>query len=179
MNESMVLENWKTYLANRPKVDLTKCTPNQRLLTKNGKIVTYIGPSGIPSFPHNIQFDDYSRGTRTNEGWVFEKRPLPMDDDIIYIMDEYKEFIDTINPNSKNTFHFCLDVFNNDDKWRAANDHFEYIGDTVGSRIWQFIGTLSEFKTELNKFNLTITGGYRSNPNWNSGEWILISLQLN
>lgn len=79
----------------------------------------------------------------------------------------------------KTDFRFSLDIFNNDDLWRQYNNQFAYIGDVVGARIWQFVGNITEFETKLNSCNLTITGGYESNPKWNDGNWVRVFLKYN
>lgn len=77
---------WRDYIMNRPKVDLTKCKVGQKLLSNQGKVFTYMGKSNSTEFPHRVLYSgDNLMGTRTNEGWTFRNRPLPMDEDIIYI----------------------------------------------------------------------------------------------
>ena len=87
------------------KIDLNKCKKGDKLrirVTEGWKkahkhtpapsnIVTYIGRSehGIDSmFPHEIEYSDGSRGTRTDEGWCFKNKRLPDDPDIIEIVEQ-------------------------------------------------------------------------------------------
>ena len=82
-----------------------------------------------------------------------------------------------LNPHNTEVFRFSLDVFNNDERWRAADKHFEYMGNFLEARIWEFHGTYDQFVIELNKFNLQATGGFRSDPKWNDGNWIYVCLK--
>lgn len=79
------LASWRRFLANRPKVDMDRCKNGTKMLTNKGRIAIYIRKTA-DDFPHSIKFeDDSSYGTRTNEGWVYAKTPLPGDEDIVYI----------------------------------------------------------------------------------------------
>ena len=82
---TLVLESWADYLAKRPRVDLRKCKPGQRLLTKNGLVVKYVNCIKDFHFPHQIEYENGGVGSRTDEGWVLRNAPLPSDEDIIYI----------------------------------------------------------------------------------------------
>lgn len=82
-----------------------------------------------------------------------------------------------LNPNKKEEFRFSLDIFNDNDKWRRANNHFEYIGDIVGARVWMFLGTQIELENKLSEVGIKLRGnGYRSNLDWGEGNWIFIFL---
>lgn len=86
LRDSELMAFWRDYIMNRPKVDLTKCKVGQKLLSNQGKVFTYMGKSNSIEFPHRVLLDgDNCTGTRTNEGWTYRSRPLPMDEDIIYI----------------------------------------------------------------------------------------------
>lgn len=82
-----------------------------------------------------------------------------------------------IFPDKTEEFRFSLDVFENSEEYRTADRHFKYIGNTVRSRTWQFIGKLADFEAELAKFGLKITGGFRAEPHWQDGDWISVSVR--
>jgi hypothetical protein len=58
-------------------VDLRTCNPGDRLLSSQGIILTYVGPSGDSNYPHKVkypnlpQFGPDSYGTRLDNGQVF------------------------------------------------------------------------------------------------------------
>lgn len=80
-----VLTNWNIFLENRPKVDMPKCVPGQKLLTSKGGIVKYIEHQPEYPYPHKIEYQNGSFGGRTDEGWMYRTAPLPTDHDIVYI----------------------------------------------------------------------------------------------
>lgn len=83
-----------------------------------------------------------------------------------------------LDENKTELFYFSLDMFNDDEKWSVAVNHFERTSEPTGSRVWSFRGTFAQFKLELQKFKLESTGGYRSDPKWNDGNWIFVSLKI-
>jgi len=68
------------------KIDLNTCKPGDKLKTKHGKIVTYKGKEENWNYPHLIEFDDGSQGTRLDNGQVFASNRLPADEDIVEIL---------------------------------------------------------------------------------------------
>jgi hypothetical protein len=78
---------------NTTPVDLRTCKPGQKLRSKQGLILTYIGPTEAGSaYDHEIKYPpippytESSRGTRTHDGFVFRKHRLPEDHDIVEIL---------------------------------------------------------------------------------------------
>lgn len=84
-----VIKSWELYLQNRPKVDLTNIKPGQKVLTKHGKILFYKGKHADTNYPYPYEFHYHKQKqtvyTRTVEGWTYRHKPLPNDEDIIYI----------------------------------------------------------------------------------------------
>jgi len=66
-------------------VDLRNCRKGDKLLTKQGKIVTYVGPYHEP-YPHQIEYEGGGFGTRTDDGHVYKYNRLPSDEDIVKIL---------------------------------------------------------------------------------------------
>lgn len=66
-------------------VDLRTCVKGQKLLTKHGTILTYVGPSKSPDYPHEIEYPDGSKGTRLDDGHVY-RNSLPTDEDVVEIL---------------------------------------------------------------------------------------------
>lgn len=67
-------------------VNLNNCKPGDKLRTVHGTILTYVGPSEWPRFPHRIMYPEGATGTRTDDGHVFCKNRLPEDEDIAEII---------------------------------------------------------------------------------------------
>lgn len=72
-------------------VDLNKCKPGDKLLSKHGIILTYV--EKLPSrsyYDHSVKYPDGSLGTRTNNGYVYKipSKRLDSDHDIIEILPE-------------------------------------------------------------------------------------------
>jgi hypothetical protein len=68
-------------------VDLRTCKPGDKLLSKHGMILTYIGP--LPDghyFDHEVMYPNGGRGTRTNNGATYRAAPLQEDHDIVQIL---------------------------------------------------------------------------------------------
>ena len=74
----------------RPVFDMNQCKEGDLLESIHGAKLKYSGKEGTKSFPHLVQYlsipgenvSGKSKGTRTNEGWVFDNSPLPIDHDI-------------------------------------------------------------------------------------------------
>lgn len=76
-------------------IDLNTCKAGQRLKSKHGLILTYLGKMPVGHYyDHEVYYPDGGRGTRTNDGFVYrnEKSRLPTDHDIVEIMDVSKCF---------------------------------------------------------------------------------------
>jgi hypothetical protein len=70
------------------KVDLRKCDPGDILITRSGKTVTYIGPLPEDDYmDHEIRYGNGSYGSRTHDGYVYRKKRLDTDEDIIAILE--------------------------------------------------------------------------------------------
>jgi hypothetical protein len=70
-------------------VDMTTCKPGQKLLLRNGEVAEYVGPNKdgcTRAYPHLIKYSNGSLGTRTDDGYVFAKKQLPVDPDVIKIL---------------------------------------------------------------------------------------------
>ena len=68
-------------------VDLSTCKPGDKLLSRPGTVLTYVGP--LPkghTYDHEVAYPDGSRGTRMNDGRVYKNKPLPEDHDIVEII---------------------------------------------------------------------------------------------
>lgn len=74
-------------------IDLNTCVKGQKLKSKHGLILTYIGklPEGH-YYDHEVEYPSIppygsnSKGTRTNDGFVFRKNRAPEDHDIVEIL---------------------------------------------------------------------------------------------
>lgn len=72
-------------------VDLNKCKPGDKLLSKHGIILTYV--EKLPNrsyYEHKVKYPDGSFGTRMNNGYVYRNplRRQAADHDIIKILPE-------------------------------------------------------------------------------------------
>lgn len=75
-------------------VDLRNCKKGDKLLSKHGIILEYVGP--LPEghyYDHEVKYPDDSTfkgsmGTRTHDGHVFRKNRQPEDHDIVEILKE-------------------------------------------------------------------------------------------
>ena len=68
-------------------VDLRDCKPGDKLLSKHGLILTYVGP--LPEgnyYDHEVRYPDGSYGNRIHNGVVSRNRPLDTDHDIVEIL---------------------------------------------------------------------------------------------
>ena len=68
-------------------VDLRTCKPGDKLLSKHGMILTYIGP--LPEghyFDHEVAYPGGALGSRTHDGFVYRNKRLPEDHDIVAIL---------------------------------------------------------------------------------------------
>ena len=71
------------------KVDLRTCKPGDKLLTKHGTILFYVGP--LPKnnyYDHQIRYSNGGGGTRIHDGHVFRNasKRLESDEDIVEIL---------------------------------------------------------------------------------------------
>lgn len=104
------------------EIDLSTCKFGQKLKTKQGKIVFYGGLNDGPfvnRYPHLIFYQNGSRGSRTNDGFVYAKNRLPEDADIVEILpfeekketltrEEFEEIKDNPLINRYNNLPFAL-----------------------------------------------------------------------
>lgn len=68
-------------------IDLNTCKSGQKLRTKHGTILTYVGKMPVGShYPHEIKYPNGSSGTRCDDGFVFYKNRLDSDEDIVEII---------------------------------------------------------------------------------------------
>lgn len=71
-------------------IDLRKCKPGDKLRSKHGEILTYIGP--LPEddyYDHEVLYANGAKGTRIHDGHVYRNPPrrLPEDHDIVEILE--------------------------------------------------------------------------------------------
>ena len=64
-------------------VDLNTCKPGDKLVSKHGAILTYVGKNDY--YDHNVLYSNGSAGTRTNDGFVYRNpdKRLHQDHDTI------------------------------------------------------------------------------------------------
>lgn len=70
-------------------VDLRQCKPGDKLLTKNGTILEYVGDNITMSssvYPHEIKYPDGTFGSRTDCGKTYRFASLPEDEDVVEIL---------------------------------------------------------------------------------------------
>jgi len=73
-------------------INLNTCKPGQKLRSRHGMILIYIGKNIKPwhsAWPHKVEYPDKSYGSRTDDGFVY-KNPssrLSTDHDIVEILD--------------------------------------------------------------------------------------------
>lgn len=68
------------------KINLNTCVKGQKLKSKQGKILTYLGKTGDLHYPHKVQYPSGEEGTRTDDGYVFILNQLQGDEDIVEIL---------------------------------------------------------------------------------------------
>ena len=81
-------------------IDLRTCKPGQKLKTRHGTILTYIGPTEPGNYyDHIIQYppgyNGYAnpgKGTRIHSGHVFRKNRLLEDEDVVEILPLYTKY---------------------------------------------------------------------------------------
>jgi hypothetical protein len=67
-------------------IDLRKCVPGQKLRTKHGTILEYLGPSDSLSYPHLIRYPNGSEGTRCDDGFTYKFKRMDEDEDVVEIL---------------------------------------------------------------------------------------------
>lgn len=69
-------------------INLNECKPGQKLRSKHGMILTYIGKHHDAKWPHEVQYPDGGCGTRTDDGFVYSNPTSRMehDQDIVEIL---------------------------------------------------------------------------------------------
>ncbi len=67
-------------------IDLNTCKPGQKLRSVHGIILTYLGKTGYPDYPHRVEYPNGGVGSRTDNGVVYFRKPLPTDHNIIEII---------------------------------------------------------------------------------------------
>jgi hypothetical protein len=72
---------------NAKKIDLRDCKPGDKLLTKHGRILTYVKPLDSNDYmDHEIRYPNGGYGSRTHEGFVYRRKRLDTDEDIVEII---------------------------------------------------------------------------------------------
>lgn len=72
-------------------VDLNQCKPGDKLRSKHGMILTYVGRLlGDKYYDHRVQYPNGGWGSRTNDGYVFRNllARKEADHDIVEIIKE-------------------------------------------------------------------------------------------
>jgi hypothetical protein len=70
-------------------IDLRNCRAGQKLISKHGVILTYVGPTKEGNYyDHIVKYPDGSLGSRIHDGHVYrnEDKRLPEDHDIVEIL---------------------------------------------------------------------------------------------
>lgn len=70
-------------------VDLRQCKPGDKLLTKQGTIMEYVGPNKTyfrKEYPHRVKYPNGAFGSRTDDGITFRFDRRPEDEDIVEIL---------------------------------------------------------------------------------------------
>jgi hypothetical protein len=68
-------------------IDLRNCKPGDKLLSKHGLILEYLGPLDESDYyDHEVKYPDGSLGTRIHDGHTYRKNRLPEDEDIVEIL---------------------------------------------------------------------------------------------
>lgn len=73
-------------------VDLSTCQPGQKLRSKHGIILTFVGPNPYNHskdwYPYFVEYPSGGHGSRTRDGFAFknEAARLPTDHDIVEIL---------------------------------------------------------------------------------------------
>ena len=84
-------------------LDLSTCKPNDKLYTRHGICLRYVGPTKDKSRgDHFVKYPDRSIGQRWNDGSVFKgKRVAAFDEDVMYIVPHVEATITDRNPEPK------------------------------------------------------------------------------
>lgn len=69
-----------------PSVNLNECKFGDLLLTCHGTILKYVEKTQGKQYPHLIQYPEGSQGTRTDDGFAFQNKRLPADENVIAIL---------------------------------------------------------------------------------------------
>ena len=68
-------------------IDLRNCKPGDKLISKHGKMLTYVAYYSGSHWPHYVRYDDSGKiGSRTDEGYFFSDNRSYCDDDIVEIL---------------------------------------------------------------------------------------------
>lgn len=73
-------------LADKNPIDLTGCERGDLLLSRSGKILTYVRYVPTSNYPHEIQHPSGASGSRCTDGHVCAYSRLPNDEDIVLII---------------------------------------------------------------------------------------------
>jgi hypothetical protein len=69
------------------QVDLRTAEPGDILVSRNGIFLTYVKPLPENEYmDHEVRYPNGGWGTRTHDGYVFRKKRLESDEDIIAII---------------------------------------------------------------------------------------------
>jgi hypothetical protein len=68
------------------ELDLKNARPGDKLLTVHGTVLTYIRYEPTAYYPHIVEYENGSRGSRMDNGQVFKNNRLPTDEDVVAIM---------------------------------------------------------------------------------------------
>jgi len=68
-------------------INLNNAKSGQKLLSKHGMVLTYLGKNNDLIYPHLVEYPDGGTGSRTDDGFVYKNARLPGDHDIVEILD--------------------------------------------------------------------------------------------
>jgi hypothetical protein len=78
-------------------VDLNKCKGGERLVSRHGWVLTYIGkrPNSICAdvYPHTVLYPNGQEGSRCDDGYVFKSKRLIDDIDIVEVLEGIPRYI--------------------------------------------------------------------------------------
>jgi len=68
------------------KIDLRQAKPGDKLVTKNGNTMLYIGYNPEARYPHTVMYANNASGSRIDDGRLFYNSHFDEDEDIVEIV---------------------------------------------------------------------------------------------
>ena len=73
-------------------IDLRNCKKGDKLKTRHGNILTYVGEAREDDcYDHIVEYSDGFCGTRTHDGHVFREIRMTIDEDVVEILESKGE----------------------------------------------------------------------------------------